>query len=804
MAMLLRADQLASRCDPAALGCRLSTDLPDLDAVIGQDRARLAVELGIDMTHPGYHLFVMGPPGSGKRALARLAIDARRARTPSPLSDWVYVNNFALPHRPLALALPAGRGTELRADLRKLVDDLQTTIPAVFESEEYAVQSGRIGTDISQRGSSALKAVVDDANSKGIAMIHTPSGFTFAPQKDGEVLPPDEYEKLPEEEKARIGQIIEALQEQLLKVLRDTLKLRQEHSERIRALNRRMTLIAVEHAVDELKARYADLPRILEYLDAVQSDILDNVDDFRRSEENSESEPARANEFHRYAVNVLIDAGPETPVVFADLPSYQNLVGRIDHLARFGTLITDFTLIHSGMLHRANGGYLLVDALKVLTQPFAWAALKSALQRGEVRIESMAEMYSIVSTVRLEPEPIPLRVKVLLFGDRELYEWLLRLDPEFGELFRIAADLSDDFPRDASMEARLASVLGTQARRLRLLPLQAGALARLVDHGARLAGDARKLTASLQSLIDLAVEADHAARGSAAGSIDATHVASAIATQRQRAARVHERVQEAMLRGTLLIDTTGSRIGQVNALAVYEAGGVTFGEPTRVTATARLGEGQVIDIQRETELGGALHSKGVLILANFLAARYSEFSPHSIVASLVFEQTYSRVEGDSASLAEVVALMSSLAEAPVNQALAVTGSINQLGRVQAVGSVNEKIEGFFDLCAARGLDGSHGVVIPAANAQHLMLRADVVEAVAAGRFAVHAVETVDEVVEALTGIRAGTSEPPWDEDSLNGRIARRLHEYAALRRGEHRFGGKSRASAARRPLDHGR
>ena len=804
MAMLLRADQLASRCDPAGLGCRLSTDLPDLDAVIGQDRARLAVELGIDMTHPGYHLFVMGPPGSGKRALARLAIDARRARTPSPRSDWVYVNNFALPHRPLALELPAGRGTELRADLRKLVDDLQTTIPAVFESEEYAVQSGRIGTDISQRGSSALKAVVDDANSKGIAMIHTPSGFTFAPQKDGEVLPPDEYEKLPEEEKARIGQLIEALQEQLLKVLRDTLKLRQEHSERIRALNRRMTLIAVEHAVDELKARYAGLPRVLEYLDAVQSDILDNVDDFRRSEENSESEPARANEFHRYAINLLIDAGPETPVVFADLPSYQNLVGRIDHLARFGTLITDFTLIHAGMLHRANGGYLLVDALKVLTQPFAWAALKSALQRGEVRIESMAEMYSIVSTVRLEPEPIPLRVKVLLFGDRELYEWLLRLDPEFGELFRIAADLSDDFPRDASMEARLARVLGTQARRLRLLPLQAGALARLVDHGARLAGDARKLTASLQSLIDLAVEADHAARGSAAGSIDATHVASAIAAQRQRAARVHERVQEAMLRGTLLIDTTGSRIGQVNALAVYEAGGVTFGEPTRVTATTRLGEGHVIDIQRETELGGALHSKGVLILANFLAARYSEFSPHSIVASLVFEQTYSGVEGDSASLAEVVALMSSLAEAPVNQALAVTGSINQLGRVQAVGSVNEKIEGFFDLCAARGLDGSHGVVIPAANAQHLMLRADVVEAVAAGRFAVHAVETVDEVVEAMTGIRAGTSEPPWDDDSLNGRIARRLHEYAALRRGEQRFGGKSRASASRRPLDHGR
>jgi predicted ATP-dependent protease len=798
--MKLTADRLAYRCDPASLGCDVSSELADLDTVIGQDRARAAVELGIEMTHEGYHLFLMGPPGSGKKALARHAIDAQRVRAPAARSDWVYVNNFAQPHRPLAFELPPGRGAQLRADLRRLVDDLQATIPAVFESDEYTSQSEKISADINERGSHAMQAVVDEASSHGIATIHTPSGFSFAPQKDGQVIPPPEFEKLPEEERERISRTIETLQEQLVRVLRNTLKLRQEHSQRIRALNRRMTLLAVEHAVDELKARYADLPRVLEYLDAVQADVIDNADDFRHGESGSdnEAEAVKASELHRYMVNVLIDAGSETPVVFADLPSYQNLVGRIDHVARFGTLITDFTLIHPGSLHEANGGFLLVDAIKLLAQPFAWPALKRALKRCEVRIESMAEMYSIVSTVRLEPEPIPLRVKVILFGERELYELLLQLDPEFGELFRIVADLSEDFPRDSAMQSQLARVLATHARRAGLLPLHASALARLVDHGARLAADAQKLTARVQALINLAVEADHAARGAGSATVDGAHIVAAIEAQRQRAGRLHERVQESMMRGMLLIDTAGSSIGQVNALAVYESGGVIFAEPTRVTATTRFGEGQVIDIQRETELGGAIHSKGVLTLAAFLAARYSEFAPHSIIASLVFEQTYSRIEGDSASLAELAALMSSLAEAPVRQSLAVTGSVNQLGRVQAVGGVNEKIEGFFDLCVARGLDGTHGVVIPAANVQHLMLRDDVIDATQAGRFAIYAIETVDQAIDVLTGVPAGPSEPPWDDASINGRIARRLKEYAALRRGERRFGQK-RQGTSRRP-----
>jgi predicted ATP-dependent protease len=803
----LPAAALARRCDPAALGCALSTELPDLDEVIGQARARAAVELALAMPHDGYHLYVMGPPGSGKRALVRQAIAAQRARAgAAPRSDWVYVNNFAQPHRPLALELPAGRGAALRADMRRLVEDLRATIPAVFESDEYTTQAEAIGADINARAARAMEAVIEEAQRNGIAMIRTPTGFSFAPVKDGEVMPPPEYEKLPPEERDRIERTIAMLQEQLVRVLRQQLKLRQEHSERVRALNRKMTLLAVDHAVDEIKERYADLPRVLEYLDAVRADVVDNADDFRRPETEAEGgERTSRAPITRYEVNVLIDAGgADVPVEVVDLPTYQTLVGRVDHIARFGTLVTDFTLIQAGSLHRANGGYLLIDALKLLTQPFAWAALKRALARREVRIESMAEMYSIVSTVRLEPEPIPLRVKVVLFGERELYELLTRFDPEFTELFRVGADLDEDFPRDAALERQAARVLATHARANGLLPLQAAALARLLDHSARLAGDANKLSARLQTLIDLSVQADQLARAAGAPSIRAADVTAAIEAHRRRASRLHERVQEAILRGTLLIDTAGARIGQVNALAVYEVAGHLFGEPTRITATTRFGEGQVIDVQRETELGGAIHSKGVLILAAFLAARYSEFAPHSIVGSLVFEQTYSVVEGDSASLAELVALMSSLAEAPLAQSLAVTGSVNQLGRVQAVGAVNEKIEGFFDICAARGLDGSHGVIIPADNAQHLMLRDDVVEAVAAGRFAVYAVETVDQAIELLTGIAAGPGAPPWEEETINGRIARRLAEYAAMRRGEPRFGRKAAAPRKRGPAEHER
>jgi predicted ATP-dependent protease len=788
--------ELATRCDAATL------QLADDDAppeIVGQDRARAAVEFGIAMRHAGYHLYVMGPPGSGKRSLVRRAIDAHVAADGVHRSDWVYVNNFETPHQPLALRLAPGRGAQLRSDMRALVQELRSTIPAAFDSEEYAAELERLNTDFKERAERALLAVSAEAQAQGLVMLRTPVGFTFAPRKGSEVMSPQDFEVLPQAEREQLQKAVQALQDKLVQVLRESMRLRKEHADRLRSLNRSTTQLAVDHAVDETVARYAGLAEVVAYLEAVRAAVIDNADAFRtREDADANAAAAQAAELGRYEVNLLVDAGggDGAPVVDADLPSYQNLVGRVDHVAHFGMLVTDFRHVKAGLLHRANGGYLLVDAVKLLTQPFAWNALKRALLAHEIRIESMAEMFSLVSTIQLEPQPIPLELKVVLVGERGLCQALQAWDPEFDKLFRVVADLGDDLPREPATQQALARTLAGQMHGAGLLPPTAAALARLVDHGARCSGDATRISASIRRLLDVANEADHVARAAQRTRLDAAEIGAAIAARRERAGRVDERLRQAMLRDVLAIATRGAAVGQINGLAAYEAGGETFGAPSRITATTRLGDGQVVDIQRETRMGGPVHAKGVLILSSFLAARYSRFQPHAIIGSLVFEQTYGLVEGDSASLAELLALLSSIADVPLRQNLAVTGSVDQFGNVQAVGAVNEKVEGFFDLCAARGLDGTHGAVLPHSNAVMLMLRDDVVQAVAAGRFTLHAVATVDDALELFTGLPAGDTTGPT-ADSINGRIAQRLREYSSLRRGEPRFGQRGLRRGAR-------
>lgn len=786
----LAPEELARRCDPSSLQSAVAARAPPADAwLVGQSRAATAAAFAIGMPHDGYHLFISGPPGCGRKTLARRAIAARAAHDGVTRSDWVYVNNFQQPHRPIALQLPAGRGARLRGDMAALVDELRAMIPAMFDSDEYISAAERINAEYKERAEKALEDVGQDAQRRGLAMLRTPVGFTFAPQKDGEVLSTEAFEALTPQQRDALQKSVNEVQDQLVKVLHASIRFRKEHADRIRALGRSMTLVAVEHAVEDTLTQYADLPRVHAYLQAVRDDVVEHAEEFRAHAAEAGGEglaDARAD-LSRYEVNLLVDAAGSDGaiVVEADLPTHSNLVGRVEHLARLGALVTDFRLIKAGLLHRANGGYLLVDALKLLVQPFAWDALKRALQRREIRIESMAEMISLVSTIQLEPEPIPLSLKVVLVGERAIWELLQRADPEFGRLFRVQADLDDDLPRDTSIQWQLAAKLADDLRARQLLPPDAGALARVLDHAARQAGDASRLHADVQSLLDLMVEADHLARRVPHSRIEAADVEAAIAARRQRAARVDERHREAVLRELLMIDTTGRRVGQVNALTVYESGGERFGAPTRVTATSRLGDGQVVDLQRETRLAGPVHAKGVLILSAFLASRYSRLRPHSISASLVFEQTYGLVEGDSASLAELVALLSSIGNLPLRQSLAVTGSVNQFGDVQAVGGVDEKIEGFFDLCMARGLDGAQGVIVPEANVGQLMLRDDVIQAVRDGRFAVHAVTQVDAALELLAGLPAGDPARPGD-GTANGRIAQRLETYSALRRGESR------------------
>jgi predicted ATP-dependent protease len=783
----LKPEVLYRRCDPAQFDFETTAELKDAAGTFGQERASGAVEFGIGIEREGYNLFVMGPAGTGKRTLVESQLARKAPKEPRP-SDWVYVHNFREPPKPIALELPGGRGGALRRSMEQLVEELRATIPAAFESEEYRARAGQIESEYSERHEKAFSELGKEAAAQQIALMRTPAGFTFAPLKDGEVISAEDFAALPQEEKQRLEASIRELQAKLENIVRNVVRWRREQRNRIKELNREMTLFAVGSHVAELKERYRDLPKVIEYLDAVQQDVIENAEEFIKGHESQSAAPgqgAEAPSFRRYGVNVLVqyEEGGGAPVRSEDHPTYQNLIGRVEHVPQFGTLLTDFTLIRPGALHRANGGYLLTDALKLLTQPYAWEGLKRALSTRQIRIESLGEMFGLVSTVTLAPEPIPLDVKVVLFGDRIIYYLLHAYDPDFPRLFKVAADFDERFERAPGSDKTYGRLVAALARQNRLAAFDRNAVARVIEHSARLAGDARKLSANVQAVSDLMFEADHWARQDGRDRVGAGDVERAIEAQRRRADRLRERMHEQILRGTVLIDTAGARAGQINGLSVLQVGDHAFAEPTRITATTRLGDGKVIDVQREVELGGAIHSKGVLILSAFLAARYSLKRPHSLAASLVFEQTYGLVEGDSASLAELCALLSSLADVPIRQSLAVTGSVNQLGEVQAIGAANEKIEGFFEICRARGLSGEQGVLIPAGNAPDLMLRADVVEAVSAGRFHVYAVSHVDEAIEILTGVPAGApdSSGGFAPETVNGRVAKRLREFSEAR-----------------------
>ena len=775
----LPAEALRLRCDPAQFEFATTAELADLDAALGQERALGAIEFGVGMRNEGYNLFAMGPEGIGRRTIVRRHLEAQ-AKTLPPPSDWCYVFNFKAPHKPRALRLPAGQAPAFRDSMARLVEELRTAVPAAFETDEYRNRRQQIEAELGERQERVLGEFGERAKAQNIALIRTPTGFGFGPMSGEAVMEPEEYRKLPAAEQKRLEELVTRLQEELERVLHDLPKWRRESMRKLRELNREVTRAAVNSALEEVKAEYRALPEVQDYLAEVQEDMLENAEAFRASKDG---EPvtlfgipvARADApeatLRRYAVNVLIEhsGAAGAPIVFEDNPSHDALLGRIEHLSQMGALVTDFTLIKAGALHRANGGYLVIDALKLLAQPFAWDALKRALRSREIRTQSLGQALSLVSTVSLEPEPIPLEVKVVLVGQRLHYYLLHAYDPEFAALFKVAVDFEEDMPRGPQNDLLYARVVAAFGRKEGLRPLEGAAVARVIEQGARDAGDAAKLSVSMQALADLLREADYWAAKAGRAAISAQDVQRAVDAQVERLDRVRQRLLENVLRGSQLIDTAGARSGQVNGLAMAQLGGFAFGIPQRITARVRLGSGGVVDIERESELGGPIHSKGVLILSGYLSGRYAPGRPLSLSASLVFEQNYGGIEGDSASSAELYALLSSLAEAPVRQSLAVTGSVNQHGDVQAIGGVNEKVEGFFDLCKARGLAGGQGVLIPRANEQHLMLREEVVAAVAEGKFAVYAVGTVDEGIELLTGVPAL---------EVHARVEARLSEFA--------------------------
>jgi lon-related putative ATP-dependent protease len=685
--------------------------------------------------------------------------------------------------------------------MHKLIDDLKAALPAVFQSEDYQTRRGAIDESFQKQQGEAFTLLRDKAAAKDIVLLRTPLGFALAPAKDDQVVPPDEFKAWPEAKRREVQAAIEGLEKDLEHIIHQLPQWEKQRRDQIRQLNRDTAKYAVDQLIEETKASFSDIPRVAQHIEMVRTDLVENVAIFITKSEDGEEETGDlklGSPFDRYEVNVLVTQDthkPGAPIVEELHPALGNLIGRIEYVSVRGALVTNFRLIKAGAIHRANGGYLLLDVRSVLIELFSWAALKRILRRGEIAIEDIGRFLGLTSTVSLEPDPIPLKVKVILFGDRLLYFLLAALDPDLADHFKVLADFENDFMRTPENEAILARMLAALARRDGLNSLDREAVALVLEHAARLADHAGKLSLVVEQLREVLIEADFCAREAKHTAISRADVDRALAARIRRAARLRDRAQEAILEKVALIGTEGAHVGQINGLSVIELGGFSFGRPTRITCQVRPGSGKVVDIEREVELGGPVHSKGVLILSGFLAGRYALDTPMSLFASLVFEQSYGGVEGDSASSAELCALLSALADAPLRQDLAVTGSVNQHGEIQAIGGVNEKIEGFFDICDKRGLTGTQGVLIPQANVQHLMLRRDVIDACAAGRFAIYPIGTINEGIALLTGCAAGERgvDGNYSPDSINRRIEERLRAFATIRRS---FGGERAGSAA--------
>lgn len=780
MTQELTPDQLRRVCDPGCFSFETTDELPLTSEIIGQPRAARAIEFGLDIQGPGYNIFVLGPGGTGRTTTIQRFLAQRAVQQPVP-NDWVYVHNFRAPRQPRAIRLPPGLGARFQDDMAALVAELRQAIPQAFETETYRKDRSRIQQDFQAAQEGLLKELEAQARERGFAVLRAATGLALMPVKDGQPVPPEAIQQLPAKEQKRLAAARQELEGAVVETIHRLREREREAREAVRRLDRDVAAYTVSHAVDELKARYADQEEVGEYLEDVQKDIVERVEEFKGEEQApSKGGALPAHPFQRYLVNLLVDSSglQGAPVVVEPNPTYHNLNGRIEHEVRFGTAVTDFTMLRAGALHRANGGYLVLRARDVLAAPLAWQALKRALADNVIRLEEQGT--AMISAVTLDPEPIPLEVKVILLGSPTLYTYLYAVDEDFRKLFKVKADFSTDMKRTPEHEHLYALFIRARCEEEGLRPFDRTGVARVVEHGSRLAEDQDRLSVRFGEIADLLREVDYWAGEAGRERATAEDVERAIVERTYRTDRVEEEVRRIIAEGTLIIATEGEVVGQVNGLALSAVGEHVFGRPTRITARTYVGRSGVVDIQREVKLSGPAHGKGVLTLAGYLGGQYATEQPLTLSASLGFEQTYDEIHGDSASLAELYALLSSLAALPARQGLAVTGSVDQQGQVQPVGGVTRKIEGFFQVCRERGLTGEQGVIIPAANRRNLMLREEVVQAVAEGKFHIYPIATVDEGIELLMGIPAGErdEEGKFPPDTLHARALARLKELA--------------------------
>jgi predicted ATP-dependent protease len=784
----LKPAQLHRRVVPAGLPFRTTADVEPLEGTVGQPRALSAIEFGLGIQTVGFNLFVAGRPGSGRAQAVRDELSRLSQGLPAP-DDWVYVHNFADPERPNAIRLPAGFGPRLAADMAEFVRAAVREIPRVFDSEDVAKRRAETLAALAARRDEEGERLAAFAREREFTLEMTPAGVASVPLVNGQPLSREEFAKLPQERQHEIEQRGEEVQAQVATFMRELRQLEKETAERSRVLDREIATFVMGPHLDELGERYEGVSEVRDYLAQVRDDFLDHLDDFR----DGEDAPTMAvpglpfMQVHRpnhdrYGVNILVSNGDCmcAPIVVERNPSFANLIGRVEYRHAYGAMVTDFQEIKAGALHRANGGFLVLEAADVLMHPFSWSALKRSLRACEVRIENLGEEVAPLPVATLRPEPIPLHVKVVLIGTHHLFQLLYQLDEDFPELFKVKAEFSPDMTRDEAGYLSYAGAIARWVRDFELRHFDRGAVARVVEHGGVLVEDQRKLSTRLLDISDLVAEASFWAGKAGRDVVSAADVERAVRERRSRSALVEERLQEAIDDGTIAIDTSGEKVGQVNGLAVLDLGDHSFGKPSRITARVALGHGSVVSIEREIELSGPIHSKGFLTLAGYLAGTYAQEFPLALQATLTFEQAYEGIDGDSASSTELYALLSALADVPIRQGLAVTGSVNQLGDIQAVGGVTRKIEGYFQTCKARGLTGEQGVIVPHTNVSSLLLDDEIVAAVRARLFHVYAVRSVDEGIELLTGVAAGKRRPDgtWQPGTIHALVEDRLRAYS--------------------------
>lgn len=780
----LAPEQLRWRCDPATLGFRTTSEVAPLDRVVGQDRGLAAIDLALDIDDPEYNVFVAGPSGTGRNSAVLDLVRRTAARRPTG-EDLCYLHSFKDPYRPVVLALPAGTGATLARDLDDLVARCRTDLPKMFEGPEYEQRRARALAKTNEQRERLMRELAALAEELGFAIELGPLGIMSTPLVDGKPLTPEGFELQPDTRKQEIATGAATLKSKIDAAVAALRTLDREGHQALHAVDREIALFAVGHLLEALRAKYAAYAPIVSHLDAVQNDIVEHLYEFRSVDEPQSDGPFDGPKpWTRYGVNVLVarEAGSGAPVECEPNPMHMNLVGRVDYRASIGAMHTDFRYIRPGALHRANGGYLVMQARDLLTSPYSYEALKRALRDHEIRIENPIEQYVGFPAATLKPEPAPLRVRVVLIGDLLTYRLLRTFDPDFERLFKIKAEFTPFIDRTPEALRSYAAFVAKSARDRGLRPFSAEAVARVIEEGARLVAHRERLASRLGVVEELLVEAADRARRSGVDTVRALDVREAVAERRRRANLLEDELQRAIVEGTVTIDTRTKVVGQVNALSVIDLGDYAFARPSRITARTGPGADGVVDIEREVELSGPTHSKGVLILAGYLLGAYGQRHPLALSAHLTFEQSYGGVEGDSTSSSELLAILSSLADVPIDQAIAVTGSVDQRGHIQAVGGVNEKIEGHFAVCRAQGLTGTQGVVIPAANLRHLMLEDEVSDAVSAGRFHIWAVTGIDEAIELLTGLAPGEvqSDGSYPEGTFHARVHTKLATYAKL------------------------